>query len=95
MIVEIATIMTDPARSEALWAAFAQARGVIESAKGCHGATLRRCLEQPERFLLTVQWETLEDHMVAFRGSALFSQWRAIMGPHFATAPEVLHYADH
>lgn len=94
MITEIATILVNPEGGAGIAAAFAQARPIIEGAKGCRGAALRRCVEHPERFMLTVQWDTLEDHMVTFRESDLFTRWRALMGPHFAAPPEVVHYAE-
>jgi hypothetical protein len=38
-------------------------------------------------------WATLEDHTVGFRGSPAFTQWRAQVGPFFATLPVVEHFA--
>ena len=38
------------------------------------------------------QRATLEDHTVGFRGSPAFAQWRAIVGPFFAAAPQVEHF---
>jgi hypothetical protein len=37
-------------------------------------------------------WDTLEDHMVGFRESPAFAEWRALLGPHFAGPPAVEHY---
>jgi hypothetical protein len=39
-----------------------------------------------------VRWETLEAHTVGFRQSAAFGEWRGILSPFFAGAPDVLHY---
>ena len=52
---------------------------------------LKRSIETPGRYLLMIYWDTLEDHTVGFRGSDLFSQWRAIVGPFFAQPPVVEH----
>jgi heme-degrading monooxygenase HmoA len=49
-------------------------------------------IESPDRFVLQIFWETLEDHTVGFRGGPLFAQWRAIIGPFFAGPPQVEHY---
>lgn len=38
-----------------------------------------------------VQWATLEDHTVDFRGSPDFAEWRALVGEFFASPPEVEH----
>jgi heme-degrading monooxygenase HmoA len=50
------------------------------------------CVERPDVFLFTIRWETLEDHTEGFRGSDLFTEWRTLIGPHFAEAPHVEHF---
>lgn len=65
---------------------------VIGKAKGFMGYNLSHSIESPERYLLKIQWKTLEDHTVGFRESELFTQWRAIVGPFFAQAPVVEHF---
>ena len=61
------------------------------AAKGCKGITLHRCVEKPSQYQLNVLWETVDNHMVDFRASEGFQHWRALAGPHFATAPWVEH----
>ncbi len=41
------------------------------------------CLERPNVYMFTIDWETLEDHVVGFRESEQFTQWRTLIGPHF------------
>ena len=48
-------------------------------------------METPDRYLLLVEWETLEDHMVGFRGSEAFVEWRSLIGPYFESPPVVDH----
>lgn len=52
---------------------------------------MQRSVETPGRYLLLIQWDTLEDHTVVFRGSDAFPKWRAIVGPFFAQPPVVEH----
>jgi heme-degrading monooxygenase HmoA len=49
------------------------------------------CLERPNVYMFTIDWETLDDHMVGFRESEQFSQWRALIGPHF-DGPSVMEH---
>ena len=56
------------------------------------GYKVNRGLESPERYILQVFWDTLDDHMVGFRQSDAFPQWRAIVGPFFAAPPVVEHF---
>ena len=50
------------------------------------------CIERPSVYLFTIRWHTLEHHTEGFRGSDLFTQWRALIGPHFDGAPTVEHF---
>ncbi len=52
---------------------------------------LQRTIEKPSKYRLFVKWETLDDHIVHFRGSENFQEWRRLVGPHFASAPTVEH----
>ena len=65
---------------------------VISKAQGFRDATVHRGIESPQRYLLTIHWDTLENHTVDFRGGALFPQWRAIVGEYFAKPPVVEHF---
>lgn len=49
-------------------------------------------VERPDVFMFTINWETIEDHMIGFRESELFTQWRALIGPHFSGTPTVEHF---
>jgi heme-degrading monooxygenase HmoA len=93
MILEHADIRIDPAQSNAFEEAIERAaRTVISSAKGFQGFKVNRSIESPGRYLLTIHWDTLEDHTVGFRESSAFADWRAIVGPFFAAPPVVEHF---
>lgn len=92
MILERALFAIKPGTAGDFAAAFAQARRQIESARGFHKLEMRHGIENPDSFLLLVWWETLEDHTKGFRESDGFVQWRAILGPLFASPPAVEHY---
>ena len=94
MIVELCDIRIHPGQN----AAFEEAiqRGiatVAASAKGFHGCKVNRGIESPERYILQIFWDKLEDHTVAFRQGPLFSEWRAIVSP-FATAPPAVEHFE-
>ena len=93
MIIERALFAVKPGQAEAFKAAYPQALPHIAAAKGFHKAEMRQGIENPETFLLLVWWQTLEDHTKGFRESDGFVQWRAVLGPLFASPPAVEHYA--
>ena len=92
MIIETAHIDIVDGQEQAFEAALEQAKKVLESAKGFSGISVHRGVERPNIYLLTLRWEKLENHTVDFRESELFTQWRALIGPYFATAPVVEHW---
>jgi heme-degrading monooxygenase HmoA len=93
MILEHALITVRPDRRPEFEAALARARAVISASPGFLSLRLHRGVESPDRYLLLVEWETLEDHTVGFRESDRFAEWRSHIGPFFETPPEVDHYA--
>ena len=94
MILEVAALDVKPGQEADFERAMAQARPLIAASRGFRGMSVRRCLERPNRYLLQVEWETLEDHTVGFRRSDLFAEWRLQIGHHFESAPNVEHFAQ-
>jgi heme-degrading monooxygenase HmoA len=93
MILEVADIRIAPGQQAAFDEAIARGlTTVISQAKGFRGWKVNKGIESPERYLLQIFWDTLEDHTVGFRGGPLFAQWRAIVGPFFASPPVVEHF---
>ena len=93
MILEVADIRIAPGKQAEFDAAIQRGvETVISKAKGFRGYKVNKGMESPERYLLMIYWQTLEDHTVAFREGPLFPQWRAIVGPFFAQPPVVEHF---
>ena len=93
MILEIADIRIRPGQQAAFDEAIERGlRTVAARAKGMQGYKVNKCIESPERYVLQIFWDTLEDHTVGFRESPAFPQWRAIVGPFFAQPPVVEHF---
>lgn len=92
MVTELAIISIRSGSAQEFEAAFSEAQKILASSGGYVSHTLRRSIETPHRYALTVQWQTLEDHTVGFRGSSAFTQWRALIGPYFHVPPVVEHF---
>lgn len=93
MILEIADIHITSGSNAAFEAALRTgAETVIAQAKGFRGYKVNRGVESPQRYVLMIYWDTLEDHTVGFRQGPLFAQWRATVGPFFAAPPQVEHF---
>jgi heme-degrading monooxygenase HmoA len=93
MILELADIRILPGKQQEFDAAIQRGLDtVIAKAKGFHGYKVNKGIESPERYVLMIFWETLENHTVDFRQSEAFAEWRSIVGPYFAAAPVVEHF---
>lgn len=93
MILEVADIRIRPGEQAAFEEAIQRGLDTVASrATGFIRASVRRGIESPERYLLHIEWQTLEDHTVGFRQGPLFPEWRAIVGPFFAAPPSVEHF---
>jgi heme-degrading monooxygenase HmoA len=92
MILEHAVLDVRPGEAQRFEAAFAEAKAIIASMPGFRSLRLDRCVEQPSRYLLLVEWERLEDHTEGFRGSTEFQRWRALLHHFYDPFPTVEHY---
>jgi heme-degrading monooxygenase HmoA len=94
MILEVADIRIGEGRQAEFEAAIARGLStVIANAHGYLRSSVQHGIESPARYLLMIEWATLEDHTVGFRESPAFADWRAIVGPFFAEPPKVEHFA--
>ena len=93
MILELADIRIPPGKQAEFDAAIQHGIAtVVSTAKGFRGFEVHKGIESPERYVLMIRWDTLENHPVDFRQGPLFPQWRAIVGPFFAVPPVVEHF---
>lgn len=93
MVLEVAVFDVASGAEAGFAEAYAEARRLVAQTPGCRSMRMTRGVETPTRFVLLVEWESVADHE-AFRTSDRFGRWRALLGPHFATAPQVEHFAD-
>ncbi|MDP3223037.1 MAG: antibiotic biosynthesis monooxygenase, partial [Rubrivivax sp.] len=65
MILEIADIRIPPGQNAAFEEAIQRGLDTVAAqAKGFKGAKVNRGIESPERYILQIFWDTLEDHTV-------------------------------
>ena len=92
MILEVAVLDVRPGETEAFEAAFRQAQSIIASMPGYRSHQLQRCVENADRYLLLVEWDTLEAHTVGFRQSEEYQRWKALLYHFYDPFPTVEHY---
>ena len=94
MVTEIAVLEITPGSEEAFADEYRKVRHEVAETEGCRSVRLTRGVESPSRFVLLVEWDSVEAHEGNFRAGDRFVRWRAAIGPHFARPPEVEHYVD-
>jgi heme-degrading monooxygenase HmoA len=94
MILEQAVFAITPGSEAAFESALEEAQELVAQTHGFRSLQLRQGLEQPASYLLLIEWETIDDHMVGFRESARYPRGRELIGPYFASAPDVHHFGD-
>lgn len=92
LIREIARLEIIAGREAEFEDAFSKARQVITRVPGHRCHRLERSMENASRYMLIVWWDSVEDHMIGFRGSQEYQQWRGLLHDFFASVPEVEHF---
>jgi len=92
MILELADLTIDPSNAADFELAIVQgASTIVSKQKGFLSYSVQHSMERPERYVLFIHWETYDNHMVDFRESEAFQEWRGIVGGFFVKPPAVEH----
>jgi heme-degrading monooxygenase HmoA len=94
MVLEVALIDVFPGQEEEFAAAYRLARPILATTAGCRSVRMTSGIESPTRFVLLVEWDTVQAHIANFRESERFARWRELIGPFFASPPVVEHFTD-
>lgn len=92
MILEVAILNVIPGKIHEFERDFTIAQEMIASMKGYNWHELHRCIEVQHRYLLLVEWKTLEDHTIGFRQSGEYSEWKKLLHHYYSPFPTVEHY---
>ena len=92
MILEVAILFVKKGEEKQFGQDFKIAGQYISSIEGYIGHTLRKCIEQPNKYILLVDWEKLEDHTIGFRNSEQYMEWKKMLHHYYDPFPVVEHY---
>ena len=92
MVLEVAILDIRAGQNLSFESAFSEAAPIIAAASGYQRHELRRCVERTNRYILLVWWDTLESHMVGFRGSPSYQEWKRLLHHFYEPFPDVEHY---
>lgn len=92
MILEVAILNVRTGSEAEFEAAFAHASSIISKMPGYNSHQLQRCIEVSNRYILLVNWDTVEAHTLGFRGSAEYQHWKRLLHHFYDPFPTVEHY---
>lgn len=92
MILEVAILDVKPNMAADFETAFKTASPIISSMPGYISHELQRCIENTNRYILLVRWQSLEDHIIGFRESPDYQKWRSLLHHFYDPFPIVEHY---
>jgi len=94
MILEAVFLFVKPDLSNQFEKDFVKASQYIASIQGYLGHRLEKCLEVEHKYLLLVDWNSLEDHTVGFRNSEAYLEWKKILHHYYEPFPVVEHFEN-
>ncbi len=92
MVLEVAVLDVIIGKETEFEEAFEKAQAIISSMKGYQSHQLQKCVENSSRYILLVNWDSLENHTVGFRESSQYQKWRKLLHHFYEPFPEVEHY---
>ena len=94
MILTIAEIHIRAECGDAFVGASRDAIAHILASPGCLSAKLTRSVEDPCRYLVIAEWDSVESHTEQFYYSEHFVKWRSAVSEYFDDPPMVEHVTE-
>ena len=92
MVLEIATLIIKEGQNEKFESDFKKAEQYISSIEGHIEHGLQKCMEQENKYVFLVKWESLEAHTIGFRQSDVYQKWKSLLHHYYEPFPTVEHY---
>ncbi len=94
MITEVAFLYLKENKENLFESAFEKAQEIISKANGYIEHELLKCVEEENKYLLIVRWNTIEDHTEGFRKSEAYLEWQNLLHHFYDPFPVVEHYQE-
>jgi heme-degrading monooxygenase HmoA len=73
-------------------AAYRAASSSLDASPHCFGYELTRCLEEQDRYILRIEWDSVDGHLMGFRRAPEFASFLAAIKPYIDQIEEMQHY---
>ena len=92
MVVEYIRYSIPPEQAAEFEEAYGRAAAVLDESSRCISYELAKGVEEPDHYILRIEWTSVEDHEQGFRKSPGFQQFFAAIRPFFDQIEEMKHY---
>ena len=92
MVIEYTRYRISQDRHTAFLEAYRVAQQFLEASPNCMTYELTHCDEEPERFMLRIEWVSTERHLHGFRKEEGFKKFFSLVQPFVANIEEMQHY---
>ncbi|WP_195576525.1 antibiotic biosynthesis monooxygenase family protein [Paenibacillus sp. 1001270B_150601_E10] len=92
MISEVANLHIQDGMASEFESQFRRASPLLIGSKGYISHELHKCIEERNKYLLIIKWQSVSDHLVSFKQSEAYAEWRLMLAPFFDSAVEAEHY---
>src|SRR6266511_5193658 len=92
MIVEDLRYRIPRERQRDFEQAYTNAPRSLNTSNHCQMYELTHCAEEPELYILRIEWDSLDGHMKGFRSSPEFREFLRYVQPFFNDIQEMRHY---
>ncbi len=92
MVIEYIRYTIPSVRAEDFESAYQRAGQVLDADPHCMSWEVARGAEEPEHFVVRIEWDSIEGHERGFRASPQFGEFFAAVKPFFDQIQEMKHY---
>ena len=92
MIAEYTRYKIEAGRRETFESAYQKAAESLKASPHCQAYELSHCVEDPDYYVLRIEWDSEEGHLKGFRSSPEFQPFFAAVRPYISDIQEMRHY---
>lgn len=92
MIVEYIRYRVPGPGGDRLVEAYDKAAEPLFASGHCLGYEVSRCVDEPEAFVVRIEWDSAEGHLEGFRGGPQFPAFFELIRPFVQMIEEMRHY---
>ena len=92
MVIEYIRYRIDAGRSDEFERAYAKAVSSLAASPNCLTYQVARGVEEPESYIVRIEWDSVEGHEQGFRRSPEFRDFFRAVKPFFDDIEEMRHY---